>query len=94
MKLKGTAITEAFINHVLRIYTGKMQEVSQEQINAETQLKLRQVEIDELLEEREALQRTAQASARREARRAWRAWGASMYMSWRMLRRTEGSLTY
>ena len=56
MKLKGTAITEAFINHVVRSYTGKLQEVSQEQINAETQLKLRQVEIDELLEEREALQ--------------------------------------
>ena len=56
MKLKGTAITEAFINHVVRSYAGRSQAVSQEQINAETQLKLRQVEIDELLQERKALE--------------------------------------
>ena len=56
MKLKGTAITEAFINHVVKSYVGKAQEVSQEQINTQTQLKLKQAEIDDLLSEREELQ--------------------------------------
>ena len=56
MKLKGTAITEAFINYIVKNFNGKSQEVSQEQIGAQAQLKIKDCEIEDLVAERDEIQ--------------------------------------
>ena len=56
MKLKGTAITEAFINYIVKNFNGKSQEVSQEQIGTQAQLKIKDCEIEDLAAERDEIQ--------------------------------------
>ena len=56
MKLKGTAITEAFINYIVKNFNGKSQEVSQEQIGTKAQLKIKDCEIEDLAAERDEIQ--------------------------------------
>ena len=55
MKLKGTAITEAFINYIAKNFNNKSQEVSQEQLGAAAQLKLKENEIEDLVAERDEI---------------------------------------